>query len=241
MTIAICDDEKEIRELLKNKIEICYPEAHIVLFGTGKELLASGEKADLLFLDIQMPGVNGMETARELRKTNQKMILIFVTAWEEYVFEAFDVDAFHYLVKPFTDEKFYNVLQKAVRQYREGCRSRQTGTSGEEDRFLFIKARGMSTKVFLKDIIYAEVFNRKIVLHTRQGEIEYYGKLSALEEQLGEDFFRTHRAYLVHFKYVVKYDAASIVLEQGSVLMAKSRYAAFVKQYLRYNQRARAL
>ena len=239
MTIAICDDETEIRELLKNKIETVYPEEDVILYRTGEELLASKKQMDLLFLDIQMPGLNGMEVAKILRKENQKIILIFVTALEEYVFEAFDVDAFHYLVKPFSDKKFYMVMEKARRQYQELCRMRQVQQQEEKSKSLLIKTRGICTRVFLRDIIYAEVFNRKIVLHTKQGEIEYYGKLSALEEELGEDFFRSHRAYLVHFKYVVKYDSSAIVLEQGSVLMAKPRYADFVKQYLRYNQRKR--
>lgn len=166
MTIAICDDETEIRELLKNKIETVYPEEDVILYRTGEELLASKKQMDLLFLDIQMPGLNGMEVAKILRKDNQKIILIFVTALEEYVFEAFDVDAFHYLVKPFSDKKFYMVMEKARRQYQELCRMRQVQQQEEKSKSLLIKTRGICTRVFLRDIIYAEVFNRKIVLHT---------------------------------------------------------------------------
>lgn len=239
MTIAICDDEKGVRELLKHKVRTICPDAEIVLYQTGKELLDAGDRIDILFLDIQMPGKDGMETAREFREKYHTTILIFVTALEEYVFDSFDVGAFHYLVKPFSDEKFYAVLQKAVNQYREhNCLSRGQYSKGEE-RSMIIKAGGVSSKVFIKDIIYAEVFNRKIVLHTTKGEIEYYGKLSLLEKQMGQDFFRPHRSYLVHFKYVVKYDASKIVLEKGTVPMAKPRYSDFVKQYLRYNQRKR--
>ena len=238
MTIAICDDEKDVRELLKDKVRTICPDAELVLYQTGKELLDARDQIDILFLDIQMPGKDGMETAREFRKRSSDTVLIFVTAREEYEFEAFDVKAFHYLVKPFSDKKFYTVLQKAVTQYREqNCLFQRKNT--EEERFMIIKAKGVSSKVYIKDIIYAEVFNRKIVLHTTKGEIEYYGKLSSLEEQLGQDFFRPHRSYLVHFKYVVKYDAARIILEEGAVLMAKPRYSDFVKQYLRYNQRKR--
>lgn len=241
MTIAICDDERDVRELLKNKVRTICPDAEVVLYQTGRELLDAKDQIDILFFDIQMPGKNGMETAREFREKHRTTILIFVTALEEYVFEAFDVDAFHYLVKPFSDKKFYTVLQKAVTQYRElSCLDRRE-CSKEEERSMIIKAGGVSSKVFIKDIIYAEVFNRKIVLHTTKGEIEYYGKLSSLEEQLGQDFFRPHRSYLVHYKYVVKYDAARIVMEEGTVLMAKTRYSDFVKQYLRYNQRKRDL
>ena len=114
MRIAICDDEKNIRELIGNKVAKQYPDAKIVFFSSGEELLLSEEKIDILFLDIQMNGKNGMETARQLRKKDKKIIIIFVTAIEDYVFQAFDVGAFHYLVKPIEDAKFADVLYRAA-------------------------------------------------------------------------------------------------------------------------------
>ena len=107
----------------------------------------------------------------------------------------------------------------------------------DKSRYLFIKNGGLSTRVLLDDIIYAEVFNRKITLHGQEGDLEYYGKLSDLEKMAGEDFFRPHRAYLVNFKYVECYSATEIVLEKGRVLMAKKNYSSFVKNFMRYNQR----
>jgi len=100
MQIAICDDEKNIRELIASKVMHLFPKAEIAFYASGDELLLSDKAIDILFLDIQMSGRNGMETARELRKKDKKVILIFVTAAEEYVFQAFDVGAFHYIVKP---------------------------------------------------------------------------------------------------------------------------------------------
>lgn len=229
MRIAICDDEEEIRIALAEKLKKMFPSSELSAYSSGAALLAA-PPPDILLLDIQMPGRSGMETARELRRRNGKMILIFVTALEEYVFQAFDVGAFHYLVKPFSDEKFAAVLQNAVRQY-------QSQTAGTQEPDLLIKAGGVHTRVRRGDVLYAEVFNRKVLIHSTQGDIEYYGRLSSLERQAGEDFFRSHRAYLVHFKYVVKYDSSTIYLEKGSALMAKQRYRDFVKQYLRYNGR----
>ena len=117
MRIAICDDEKNIRELIGNKVLKQYPEADIVFFQSGEELLLSDNHIDILFLDIQMSGRNGMETARELRKKDKNVILIFVTAVEEYVFQAFDVGAFNYIVKPIDDTKFADVLCRAVAEW----------------------------------------------------------------------------------------------------------------------------
>ena len=98
------------------------PDAVIDKYLSGDELIASGSKPDILFLDIQMPGMDGMETAKMLRQDNENMILIFVTAAEEYVFQAFDVGAFHYLVKPFSDEKLKEVVTKAVHNIKRSSR-----------------------------------------------------------------------------------------------------------------------
>lgn len=96
---------------------------------------------------------------------------------------------------------------------------------------------GIHIKIMLDSIIYAEVFNRKVVIHRIDSDIEYYGKMSELERMVGEDFFRPHRAYLVNLKYVEKYDASTIYLEKGTALMAKQKFPEFVKRYMKYNQR----
>lgn len=98
-----CDDEQSIRQMLKKKIKEMYPNMTVVQFGSGREFLLSDYNPDILLLDIQMPGENGMETAKEFRIKRKKSILIFVTALEEYVFDAFDVGVFHYLVKPMSN------------------------------------------------------------------------------------------------------------------------------------------
>lgn len=119
MQIAVCDDEKNVRELLADKIRSLFPSAELALYPSGEELLAADTPTDILLLDIQMPGKDGMQTAREFRAKNRQAAIIFVTALEEYVFQAFDVEAFHYLVKPFDDDKFASVLQTAVNRRLE--------------------------------------------------------------------------------------------------------------------------
>lgn len=233
MRIAICDDEENIREFMGNKVHHLYPEADICFFASGEALLLSGKPIDILFLDIQMQGRDGMETARELRKKGKDTILIFVTVIEDYVFQAFDVGAFHYLLKPIDEDKFTEVLGRAVEQWRLG----NSGVGTPEESYIMIHHNGIHSKVLLDDIVYAEVFNRKVVIHKRDSELEYYGKMSDLERVAGENFFRPHRAYLVNFKYVEKYDAAMIYLEHGTALMAKRQFPEFVKRYMKYNRR----
>jgi Response regulator of the LytR/AlgR family len=233
MHIAICDDEKEIRDMLAEKIQRIYPEAVLSFYQSGEELLVSDCQMDLLLLDIQMSGKDGMETARAFRQNHKNTILIFVTAFGDYVFQAFDVGAFHYLVKPFEDTKFEAVLKSAVEQLAD----RKNKEIGNETPSLMITTEGKHIVVNPQNIIYAEVFDRKVILHTINEDIEYYGKLKELEAKAGEDFYRSHRAYLVNFNYIRKYDGTTIYLERGQALMAKQNYRKFVKQYLHYNQR----
>ena len=236
MQIAVCDDEKEIRDMFAEKIERLYPEADLLLYQSGEELLLSDKEPDILLLDIQMPGKNGMETAKALRRKNKKVSIIFVTALDDFVFQAFDVGAFHYLVKPFDDGKFAEILLNAVKQFEDRKKLERTGGKREIPS-LMITTGGKHITVNLEDIVYAEVFDRKVILHTMDADIEYYGKMKELEEKAGDEFYRTHRSFLVNFGFIRKYDATTVYLKKGQALMAKQNYGGFVKQYLRYNQR----
>ena len=236
MRIAVCDDEKETRDYFMKKIRLLYPDAELCAYCSGEELLSSEEVADILLLDIQMPGKNGMETARVFRRKSRHSILIFVTAFQDYVFQAFDVGAFHYLVKPFEEEKLEEVLKNAVLEL--AGQSRNGKAKGAQDaKKLLITSGGAHITVCPSEIIYAEVFNRKILIHTLDAEIEYYGKMRELAAQVGDGFYRPHRSYLVNFAFVKRYNATTIWLEKGQALMARQNYPDFVKSYLRFNRR----
>ena len=126
-----------------------------------KNLLPQFHSVPAISHNIQMPGMDGMETARILRQKNERMVLIFVTAVEEYVFQAFDVAAFHYLVKPFSDEKFEEVVKCAVRSIEKYSENQS------DEKYMMVQSGGSHMKVFLKDIVYAEVYNRKVIIHTQ--------------------------------------------------------------------------
>ncbi|MCI8410651.1 MAG: response regulator transcription factor [Lachnospiraceae bacterium] len=236
MQIAVCDDEKEIRDMFAEKIRKWYPKADLLLYQSGEELLLSDRQPDILLLDIQMPEKNGMEVAKELRRNTKEIIIIFVTALDDFVFQAFDVGAFHYLVKPFDDRKFKEVLQNAIQQFKDRKKLEETNIKKVVPN-LMITSKGKHITVNREDIVYAEVFDRKVIIHTMDSDIEYYGKMKELEKKAGDEFYRSHRAYLVNFNFITKYDATTIYLKKGQALMAKQNYKDFVKCYLRYNQR----
>lgn len=147
LSIAVCDDILlECTQLAKQIRHIAgLAGCEIILreFYSGKELLNSTESFDLLFLDIKMPDLNGMELARLLRRREETCLLVFVTAVSEYVFEAYDVEAFAYLVKPITDQQLTKVLTRGAEKLRK--------TSAE---FLLVSSQHAVRKIPLQDIVY---------------------------------------------------------------------------------------
>ena len=227
LNIAICDDEEIIREQIKELTEKEKSGLCMELYETGDALLAFGKQFDIVFLDIQMEGTDGIETAKRLRQKEEDTILIFITGIREYVFEAFDVAAFHYLLKPIEEEKFREVFRRAGREL-EKRKSKRRET-------VFIKTRNRSFSLEKDSILYIESSGKKVEIHTTGETIEAYASMNEMEGQLGDGFFRCHRGYLVNMAYVAEYDSGSITLNNGGdVYLAKEKYGEFVKAYMRY-------
>lgn len=227
LRIAVCEDEKVIRESIAEKICIRYPKAQIEQYEMGEQLLREVEGVDIVFLDIHLEDMNGLEVAKRIREKNHHISIIFITAYEQYVYDAFDVRAFQFLVKPIDSVKFYKVLQSAVDNIQIKDR--------KEEPFTILKKGHSTYKIYHHQIYYAEVLGRKIKLHTVEGIHEFNGKLAGLEESLGLNFFRIHRSYLVNLDYISSYDATKVTLDQGQQLViAQKKYADFVQAYLQF-------
>ncbi|MDE7251149.1 MAG: response regulator, partial [Lachnospiraceae bacterium] len=136
MNIAVVDDEKVIREQISRLIRKQNPGCSIMSYESGNELLESGERFDMVFLDIQMDGLNGIETAEKLKRCKEDTIVIFITGIREYVFDAFDVAAFHYLLKPIEEKKFGEVFHKAEAEILKRKKL--------ENQQLFLKSKGIT-------------------------------------------------------------------------------------------------
>ena len=233
MRIAICDDEKRICSILAEKVEKIFPDAEIMVYTSGASLIEAEIFPDILLLDIKMPKLDGIEVAKVLRDKSWRKILIFITGEEGQVFNSFDFHAFHFLVKPVSDEKLKSVLEDAAEELRYIEKSQ-----GIRDKYIEIQSGTEHIRVGLSKLIYAEVFDRKTILHTKQENIEYYGQLSALEVLVGRDFHRIHRSYLINMKYVERYDRASVTMINGdNIPIARREYDGFIKAYLEYGRR----
>lgn len=229
MEIAVVDDEKVIREHIREMIENQKPDCDVACFSSGKELLNAAKPFEIIFLDIQMDGINGIEAAKEVREKNADTVLIFITGIKEYVFEALDIYAFHYLLKPVAEQKFTEVFEQALRE--AGLRNMR------RKKQLFINTRNKGITIDADDILYIESISRKVEIHTTQGVIEAYGALSELETQLGGTFYRCHRGYLVNMAHIKEYKSDGITLTGGNTIyLAKKKYGEFVNAYMWYLQ-----
>ncbi len=227
MRVAICDEEKESCALLGQLIRGQEPDCEVMCFHSVGQFLETGRHFDILLLDIQMEGMRGMEVARALRISGEDTVLIFVTARKEYAAEAFEVSAFYYLLKPVDEGKFCEVFQGACREVRrlENARGGQ----------LFFQTKTRNFTVQKKDILYVESAKRQVEIHTLKENITVYATMKHMEEQLGKEFYRCHRGYLVNLAYVAGYGNGAVRLQNGeTVYLAREKYSDFVKTYTEY-------
>jgi len=228
--IAICDDEpvmaQEISDLLSKYMKAkCLAPYGVRHFSNGRSLLESGCDFDLIFLDIQMDGPDGMETAKMLRQRGNHGLLVFVTVLEECVYDAFDVEAYGYLLKPLDSARFSRTMDRVV----EALERRTTKS--------IVVRRGTSCEVvLLAQIVYCEVQGRKIYIHQNDGKIiDHYEKLDDFERRVDGRFFRCHRSYLVNLAYVRGYGGGQILLPQGDKIpVSRLREKDLAQSLLRY-------
>ena len=242
MNIAVCDDDINVRNQLADLIKKQCADVKISLFKGSEDLIYCGDSFDICFLDIEMGDVSGIELAKHIRARQEdsvksicrehenlgkRSIIIFVTAYREYMEEAFDVNAFHYLVKPIKEGKFAEVFQRALKEARSSYEQR--------NKYVIIKDGENRKKILFSEIQYIESNDRKVIFHTDSGLAETYARMYDLEKELGDTFFRCHRCYLVNFEKVSAYSVNSIrVLNGDSIILAEKKYPEFVKAYLRY-------
>ncbi len=225
---AVCDDEPAARAALAALIRAQPWPCEVTEYSDAAECLAASQLPDLLFLDIELDqaGQDGMTLARRLRsRGGAQPLIVFVTGYDRYVFDAFDVGAFQYLLKPVDEARFAEVFARAAARLS----ARQT------PRALTLRFAHASRTVPLDAIRYIESSGHKVTLHLREGEFACYARLKELEAELGSGFFRIHKGYLVNLAYLSGYTRTEVTLAGGErLLLSKYKYPAFVSAYLRF-------
>lgn len=217
---TICDDEKYFVDELHLRLKEFFldkrVEFRISEYLSGKSLLEHGASdCDLLFLDVKMEDQDGFKTAEQLRRSGFAGCLVFSTIMKNDMYRAFEYGAFDYLVKPFSRDTFEHTMERFIR------------TLSTNKNRVVVSRRGQKSVVKSADILYCEVIDRKIYLHLAGGDlVEYYGKISQLENELGGGFVKSHRSYLVNLEHIKSCGANYIIVSGDErVPLSRSRRA----------------
>ena len=229
--IAICDDEKHmsdhIRAMASNFFRKKNREIYFRTFSSGEELLSYDGQIDILFLDIQMNGMDGMETARKLRASKFRGFLIFITVLKEMVFQSFEVQAYDYLVKPVYDKQFEKTMERLYASMQNASEDSLLVQKGYEGRI-----------IREEEIVFCEIIDRKIYLNLASGEVvDYYERIENLETKLGSHFFRCHRSYLINLKHLKGYKNGTACMDNGKEVpvsrLRSKEFSSVVLQYMK--------
>ena len=220
LKIAVCDDDSSQRAYLSNIVNTWAKKKNYLIElkqyeGSSPFLIDYGEEKDydILLLDIEMPGINGIDIAKRVRQENTAVQIIFVTGYYEYFSDGFDVSALHYLIKPVDEARLCSVLDRAVGnlQYRQ--------------RAVLITDTEGTVKVPLADIFYAEAQNVHVIVYTNQGTYRMRMTLSNFAQQLDDTFYKVHRSYIVGMKYIRKITRNEIVMTNGALIpISRGKY-----------------
>lgn len=228
MNIAICDDEDIFRSYLRNLLLkdsfVQGTDIQVEEYADGEALLSAHAEgkthADIIFLDIRMPGLDGLETAGILRQRGDKCLIIFLTSMAEYAMRGYEVRAFRYMLKEEAAVELGRVMEE--------CRKEL----GEESWFSFSQGR-QTYRIPKGDILYFESRKRIVLLHTATDSYSFYRKLDVLEEEMqGSGFLRCHRSYLVQERYVRSWKGGNLWLEDGTELPISRGYEREVNRRL---------
>ncbi len=225
--VAIVDGNKQHYKVLANalgKMLFEVDDYEIEYYRCGEDLLLQNalSSIQLIFLEIHLPGMNGLETARQIRLADKKVDLIFCTEAAEYIGEGYRYHAFDFLIKPFSMGRLQDVMGRYIeeRHYRPMD-------------FLNITIQRNTIQLPIHQIIYLESALRKIIVHMPKDDIEFYGKLNTIEELLPPaSFIRCHQSYLVNRQYVQQINSQKLVLIGGEELPVSRSYLKKMQQAL---------
>lgn len=208
MHIAVCDDgvvfQKQINDIIKKHYNTM--DYLVDTYSSGRELLNNIKKESkyqLIFLDVDMPQLSGIEVAKAIRKLGLEVYIIFITSHEEFVYEGYEVEAFRYLLKPIEEGKIIKAIELIKEKF-------------SQQEFLKLKIDYGEELIEIQDICYVEARNVKVLIVTDNKEYTVRGTLKEYEQRLLKDYFyKCHRSYLVNFKHIRAINENDFILDNG--------------------------
>ena len=236
MKIAVIEDKKPHRDLLVHYLEEWRRgqerSVTVEAFGSGESFWFRYEEErdyDVLILDIQMPGINGMELARRVREADGDIVIVFAAGVSDYLEEGYEVEALHYLVKPLSQEKLERCMEKALKRRRQ-------------ERFVTVHGGEGILKISQERINYVEARGRGCCVG-RVKELEARESLSEMESLLEpEEFMKCHRSYLCRIGNIRRIDRGSVEFDDGSSIPVSRRlYQQVNRRFMAYFRRKRCI
>ena len=235
MRILICDDNPLILEQL-NKYLVLYFQQHklklpeIVTYSSGDALLQDTGAKDIVFLDIEMPGVDGIYVGNKLKKFDSKTIIFVISSFAEYLDEAMRFHVFRYLSKPIEKQRLFRNLKDALHQYHT------------RNNLIAVETKSGVHAVLSSDIIFIEAQSRNVIIHTVSEDYYSIHNIDYWITQLKEPcFYQTHRSFIVNLTYVTDFDNSVIHLHnhQFTAYLTRRKYTEFKSNYLLYLESTR--
>lgn len=217
LNIVICDDEFLHRSILKEFLITILDEElleyELIEYSSGEDLISNYNKADLLFLDIKMNELSGMDVARKIRGFDNNVEIIFTTSVEQYVFEAYEVRAYRYLVKPIEYEELKKQVKLCISDYLT------------KNSIISIDSNKATVKIPIGEILYVEVMKKEVTIYTESKVYTIETRMKRVEEKLfNYGFFRCHHSYLVNLNKVSEIRDKTIFINDEEIPVSRMRY-----------------
>ena len=235
MRILICDDDALIVEQLQEYIRVYFEEngvkcPELACFSDGESLLADEGNKDIVFLDVEMPGMDGIYVGNEIKKANNNAIIFIVTSYSEYLDDAMRFHVFRYLSKPLDRQRFFRNMEDAANLYHTITFKIPVETK-----------QGVHT-VPASSVIAVEARGRKVIVHTASCDLESVHNMQYWSDCLPDNcFFRTHRSFIVNFEHVTDFDHSLVHMadNQFHAYLTRRKYGKFKEAYLLYLESTR--
>jgi len=221
--IAVIEDIPVFQDELKNSLMLGFggDGPDIDIFSNGESFLSSsynGQPYEALFIDIELPGISGMDVAKTVRENGYAGMIVFTTSHEQFVYEGYEVEAFRYLLKPVKENDIKNCVKKLL--------------DGKSKRSLVFSFNKKKYNIGFDEIVYISSYGHYITIHTEGNGYEWKYSLKELQKELPGQFVRCHRSFIVNLDHMRKIEGKRIQMKNGSVIDVAGGYLESVRKAL---------